>query len=179
VTAVIKPLFSWRSLICDSDLDATARHVALTLSLHTNERGESCFPSLDTLASETARSKSTVSEAIRRLEETEWVTVNRPARQGRGHRTEYALAIPTESGPLQIGTLTEPSAENGTLSGRNGTDSPRNGTTAVPEDVVRTKEDVAPPATFHCRVCGGSRNLEAFDDDRFTHRCVGCKTVVQ
>src|SRR2546423_1648665 len=54
MSAELQPLFGWRSQLVepDSGLTATERHVALTLALHMNERGGSCFPSIRTLARE-------------------------------------------------------------------------------------------------------------------------------
>lgn len=76
----LKPLFSWRSAICDSGLTPSARHVALTLSLHMNERGGSCFPSISTLEAETGLSRNTVLTALRQLEAGGWITVKRSER---------------------------------------------------------------------------------------------------
>jgi hypothetical protein len=58
-TTEVHPLFAWRDLIQKSDLPPTARHVALNLSTHMNLNGGSCFPSLETQASETGLHKST------------------------------------------------------------------------------------------------------------------------
>jgi hypothetical protein len=60
----LRPLFTWRSAIVESDLPPTARHVALTLALHMNERGGSCFPSQATLASETGLHPRTVKRSL-------------------------------------------------------------------------------------------------------------------
>ena len=77
----IKPLFSWRGAICDSDLPPITRLVALTLSLHMNERGGSCFPSVTTLQRETGLSRNAVLKALRSLETAGWLTVKRTARR--------------------------------------------------------------------------------------------------
>jgi DNA-binding MarR family transcriptional regulator len=66
-------VYDWRSLICESDLAPTTRHVALTLSLHMSVRGDSCYPSIKTLAEETGLSMSTVREHLRSLEEKGWL----------------------------------------------------------------------------------------------------------
>jgi hypothetical protein len=73
VNGELRPLFSWRGAICDSDLAPTVRHVALTLSLHMNERGGSAFPSVERLAHETGLSDRTVQKALHTLVERGWL----------------------------------------------------------------------------------------------------------
>jgi hypothetical protein len=73
-------------------LTATERHVALTLSLHMSERGDSCFPSMETLVDETGRGKSTVREALRQMDELGWL--ERTITPGRGRANEYRAVIP-------------------------------------------------------------------------------------
>lgn len=87
----LSPLFSWRSAICDSDLQAPARHVALTLSLHMNERGDSCFPSITTLEKETGLSRTTVCKHMKTLEEGEWL---RRESGSKGRSTRYTATVP-------------------------------------------------------------------------------------
>jgi DNA-binding transcriptional MocR family regulator len=89
-----KPLFTWRSAIVESDLHPTVRHIALTLSLHMNERGGSCFPSLETQAQESGRDVATVKRALSKLEEAGYLKRIRPQVMGRGHRTEYEALVP-------------------------------------------------------------------------------------
>lgn len=91
----LSPLFSWRSSICDSDLPPTARHVALTLSLHMNERGESCFPTVATLVGETGLCERTVRDAIRLLGESGWLTKEvRYTPVGRQTSNLYTASVP-------------------------------------------------------------------------------------
>lgn len=91
----IRPLFTWRSALCESDLPATTRHVALTLSLHMNERGGSAFPSQETLARETGLHTDTVKKQLRVLVDLGWLTkaVSRLGRH-RGTRVEYHATVP-------------------------------------------------------------------------------------
>jgi hypothetical protein len=56
----MKPLFTWRSALCDSDLPPITRFVGLVLSLHMNERGGSAFPGATRLSEETGLSERTV-----------------------------------------------------------------------------------------------------------------------
>lgn len=89
----LSPLFTWRSAITDSDLSPDTRHVALTLSLHMNERGDSCFPSLETLRQETGRRKASVILGLRELEARGWLRVKRPKVTGRGRPNHYTAII--------------------------------------------------------------------------------------
>jgi hypothetical protein len=75
----LAPLFTWRSAITESGLKPVTRHVALTLSLHMNERGGSCWPSLATLAAETGLAVKTVREHMAALARTGWLErIDRP-----------------------------------------------------------------------------------------------------
>lgn len=89
----LKPLFSWRSAICESDLPSTSRLVALTLSLHMNERGGSCFPGVTTLANETGLSRQTVLTHLDTLEGRGWIVQANPG-AGRGHRYGWEAVFP-------------------------------------------------------------------------------------
>jgi hypothetical protein len=91
----LSPLFSWRGSICDSDLTPTQRHVALTLSLHMNERGGSCFPSIETLQHETGLSYDGTRRALRVLSDRGWLIRQMTHRGGdRGTRVEYVATVP-------------------------------------------------------------------------------------
>lgn len=158
-TARLSPLFTWRSAVCDSDLPPTARHVALTLSLHMNERGGSCFPSREELARETGLSVRTVDKAIRTLEDAGWLHVERPARQrGRGHPNRYTARVPGEEGRTTFALPTQ-KGESGARKGE-----PRS-----PEDV---KEDVryTPPESPsdslppHGEAAGGTASSRPMGD---------------
>jgi len=139
----LSPLFTWRSAIASehgprdhsfadgrSIKGPTIRHVALTLSLHMNELGGSCFPAQETVAEQAGLSRMTVSRAVRALEELGWLVV-RPG-GGRGHPNVYSAAIPetvTRGDPFKRETVTG---------------GPLNGTPGLQEDV---KEDVNPSPT--------------------------------
>lgn len=90
----LSPLFTWRGAIAskESDLKATQRHVALTLSLHMSEKGDSCFPGIPLLAEETGLGQSTVRDSIRRLDEKGWLI--RDVRGGR-ESNRYTATVPT------------------------------------------------------------------------------------
>lgn len=92
--ARLSPLFTWRSAIASEDGPAdfdlaesgdsedkvivkgtTQRHVALTLSLHMNERGGSCYPGIARIARESGLSTRAIQKALRALAKTGWITV--------------------------------------------------------------------------------------------------------
>lgn len=88
----LRPLFSWRSAICESGLPSTTRHVALTLSLHMNERGGSCFPGLVTLAKECGLSRQTVVTHLDALQSAGWLT--KTTGGGRGKASGWEATYP-------------------------------------------------------------------------------------
>lgn len=93
----LSPLFTWRSAIAspESELPSTARLVALVLSLHMNERGASCFPSVPTIASEAGLSDRAVQKAIGCLKEAGWLLVNvGGSRQGKRVTSTYRATFP-------------------------------------------------------------------------------------
>lgn len=100
--ASLSELFTWRSAICESDLPATTRHVALTLSLHMSERGDSCFPSKRTLADECGRTRRTVQRHVRKLVEQGWLRkdgIHQFQTPGGPQETvQYRATIPAEGG---------------------------------------------------------------------------------
>lgn len=93
--SALKPLFTWRSAIAMSRLPQKAKHVALTLSLHMSERGDSCFPGLRLLEAETSMGKSTVLRMLDELERSGFLEIKRGG--GRGRPNHYGALIPIES----------------------------------------------------------------------------------
>lgn len=92
-----QPLFSWRTALASEDGpdSSTTRHVLLTISLHMGERGESCFPSLRTLAKETGLNKSTVSRHIKKAEDDGWIRREKRTRKnGADSSTVYRPSVP-------------------------------------------------------------------------------------
>jgi hypothetical protein len=102
----LSPLFTWRGVLSSevgptdgkvrgvSVRGPTLRHVALTLSLHMNERGGSCFPSVDTLAIETGLDERTVRRAIALLEDKGWLSVTRSRGGNKNNANRYRAAYP-------------------------------------------------------------------------------------
>jgi hypothetical protein len=93
----LKPLFTWRSAIASKHgpKSPTTRHVLLTLGLHMNERGGSCFPSVDTLVGETGLTKRSVCTHLEIAERDGWIRRGLHGFNGRGwKRYEYQPVIP-------------------------------------------------------------------------------------
>lgn len=161
MSGTLKPLFGWRSAIAGSDLRASVRHVALTLSLHMNEAGDSAFPSLVTLARETGLHKETVHKALGELGTAGFLQIRRTG-GGRGRPNHYRASLPkgsvqptdavrarglTSDDPDE-GSAQPPVPErvgsaggNGRIAAEKGSAHPTGGRT--PEDVL---EDVHPAA---------------------------------
>lgn len=92
----LSPLFTWRSAICDSDLTPQARLVGLVLSLHMSERGDSCYPSLLTIAREAGCARSTAQKALDELGAKGWIM----KQSGGGNRSSrYTATVPTDGTP--------------------------------------------------------------------------------
>lgn len=91
MSSTLSPLFTWRAQIAKSDLPAPARHIALTLSLHMSEIGDSCFPSIATVMRETGLARGTVCKHMKTLEDTGWL--ERSAGGGR-NSTRYTSRTP-------------------------------------------------------------------------------------
>lgn len=80
----------WRNAIRDSDLDATAKLVALVLSTYMNSAGE-CYPARATLAKNCRCAVRTVERAVTRIESAGLLDVSRTA--GRGHSNRYRASV--------------------------------------------------------------------------------------
>lgn len=164
MTATLSPLFTWRSAIVESELSRHARHVALTLTLHMNERGASCFPTLDELQHETSKGRATIIEALRELEAGGWLFVERKERPGRGHKNHYTATFPEGFSPGPFLTKRVLGLQ------RKGFETALKGSEGAPKDVKDVKEDVDDELVQNgyrhvCTVCGlrfkGPRTLQA------------------
>lgn len=88
--------FSWERAVAASDLDPTSRHVAFTLGLHFSRAGDSCWPSMETLAAESGLNLSTIKRHLTILREAGWLIVIPGGSPKGGTRTSnrYEAAIP-------------------------------------------------------------------------------------
>lgn len=109
MSGTLKPLFTWRSAIAESDLPPTTRHVAVALSLYMSERGDSAHPGPARLAADTGLHLSTVKEKLAELERLGWLRcIARGGRRGEQRRAnEYVASFPDpplfEAAPVAIG----------------------------------------------------------------------------
>ena len=93
-------LFSWReAIISTHGPGAITRHVLLTLSLHMDGNGDSCFPSVRTLAAETALSRRTICTHLKKAEKNGWIKKMIQGLSGKGwKRHGYLPEIPGKVG---------------------------------------------------------------------------------
>ena len=92
-------LFQWRNAIASKSgpKEPTTRHVLLTISLHMNCDGESCFPSVNTLAEETGRTKKSVIVHIEKAEKAGWIKKEIRGFSGQGwRRHKYRPNLPAD-----------------------------------------------------------------------------------
>lgn len=90
-----RPFFSWRQAVLSSDLPSTTRHVLLTLGCHMNDAGESCYPSITTLARETGLSRQSVMEHLSNAAAAGWIDVRQHGFRGQiWRRNEYSISWP-------------------------------------------------------------------------------------
>jgi hypothetical protein len=87
-------LFRWRKALLASDLPSTDKLVAFVLSMHMTGAGGSCYPSLTRIANETSLGRSTVAEALGRLEQAGWIYRERG---GPNRTTRYQACLPAGS----------------------------------------------------------------------------------
>lgn len=94
----------------DPRLTASDRHVALTLSIHMDLDGGSCFPSARLLAQECKRKPHTVLASVQHLEACGYLDVKRGVKKG-AHG--WSSDVNRYSAQLPLGT-TAPVAPRGT-----------------------------------------------------------------
>jgi Helix-turn-helix domain len=82
------------SELAPAEVTANVGHVAQTLAGHMNRWGASCYPSLERLAQEARRKKSTVSKHLQLLERLGWL--RREVGGGRGRPTRYYAMLPAD-----------------------------------------------------------------------------------
>lgn len=88
--------YLWLEAIVTSGLPSTRRHVALTLSIHMDQHGRSCYPSLRTIAAETGLGPTAVKDSLNELDRAGYLIRHRGG--GEGHPTHYEAAFPEETG---------------------------------------------------------------------------------
>jgi hypothetical protein len=151
VTAVRREqsfLFVWRSAIAASSLSSTCKLVALTLSLHMNGEGGSCFPSYELLAAEASLSDVTVRRAVSALVDAQLLELKLDRRgPGRGTRCSFrALTTNTvsTSGLSTSGATTSAQDHDHSTSDARTTHTHKSREEEVTEDVHESDENPPP-----------------------------------
>lgn len=116
-------VFKWQhGLVMDDRLSAADRHIALTLALHMDKDGGSCFPSISLLALETRRKRNTIVASVNTLEHAGWLKVKRggigfkkdvnryTAKYPKGYLDAESVSTPRGSLQVSEGVLELPSS---------------------------------------------------------------------
>lgn len=91
----MKPFFEWRAAVLASDLKPTTRFVLLTLGCHMNDLGESCFPSVETLAQESGLGRSAIIKHLGIAKDLGWIVCQKHGyKDGKWARNEYCISYP-------------------------------------------------------------------------------------
>ena len=91
--------WNWRHQVANSDLQATTKHVLLTLSLFVSDLGESVFPSVTKLAKYTSLSTKAVRQHLQIGHNAGWIVkAERHVESGRQTSNEYRLSRPVGEG---------------------------------------------------------------------------------
>ena len=87
--------WEWRHAVCKADLQATTKHVLLTLSCWMNAMGRGCYPSIADLVEATGRDKKTVLKHLNAAADAGWIVVEQHGYRGRKwRRNEYCARWP-------------------------------------------------------------------------------------
>lgn len=87
--------WSWRHAILKSSLAATTRHVLLTVSCRMNEHGQSCYPTMATIAKDSGLSVRAVSKHIKIASKANWLEISKHGFAGqRWRNNEYVARFP-------------------------------------------------------------------------------------
>ncbi|WP_073833039.1 helix-turn-helix domain-containing protein [Pseudovibrio exalbescens] len=100
--------WSWRQAIYKSNLPAMTKHVLQTLSAFMNSFGESCYPSVETLAEYTSLSKRAVIDHLRQAREAGWIEVSSHGFRGqKWKRNEYTPRWPDRDLVASCGVIND------------------------------------------------------------------------
>jgi hypothetical protein len=102
-------LFRWRDAILKSDLDATDRHVIVTLSLYMSTADGDCHPSITTLVRATRRSRRTVIGSLKRAESAGYLKIAAELGDGQGWKLNFYTAVIPDR-PGEGGSHEEPAS---------------------------------------------------------------------
>ncbi len=93
-------LFGWRELVASKNgpESAITRHVLLTLSIHMNTNGGSCFPTTRSVAEQTGLSERTVCTHLKIASKEGWLKKMALGLTGKNwKRNEYQAVIPQKA----------------------------------------------------------------------------------
>ena len=144
VTVKASNKFSWERAVAESDLAATSKHVAFTLGLYFSKAGDSCWPSMDTLARASGLDRSTVVRHVGLLRRAGWLHVESGGSKLGGERitNRYETALPAAQLPFDTGRTETPVAENGQSpeTDDQSSSTPTTGRPGPPKQAVTTNE---------------------------------------
>ena len=96
-------MFEWRKAIAGSGLSPAQRGVSSALALHMDRAGDSCYPSLETLAAESGYHRATVIRAVKDLDAAGWIErdlggglLSRTDAKRTGRSTRYRATVPVK-----------------------------------------------------------------------------------
>jgi hypothetical protein len=154
-------IYSWQQAICQSDLMPTTRLVLLTLGTFMNQHGESCYPSIETIADCSGLSKRAVITHLDKAETAGFLTVKSHGFRGqKWKRNEYSASFPDKKGGERPAPRHEKGGEPHSKGGE------PNDTKAVNEVHQDKNNPVNNPRTTHSAGEGETEKLDrqAFND---------------
>ena len=90
-------VFSWRDAIQKSSLEPTTRFVLLNLSIYMNEKGEGCYPSIETQAENTGLSPRAVITHLQKAADAQFLIITKHGLAGqKWKRNEYRAVYPND-----------------------------------------------------------------------------------
>ena len=143
--------FSWERAVAESDLPATSKLVAFTLGLFFSKAGDSCWPSMDTLADRSGLSRSTVIAHLGELRRAGWIALEHQGGSPTGGKrtsNRYEATIPHECLPFDATGPAARPVQDDDRSGSNGRPvvlTPTTGPGAGPYQSVPTSEQSCEP----------------------------------
>jgi hypothetical protein len=157
----------WRDAIRDSDLRATSKLVAHTLSTYANGRG-GAYPARQTLALGSSLSVKAVDTAIRDLETSGFLEVDR----SRGRRTNtYCLTLPSTANEVRRSewSTANVTTANGEPHGPNGERGTPKSSESLRKPGGGAQKGTLPTVLDECAGCGKRRRLP---DDIHCSDCI-------
>ena len=91
-------VWSWRDAVTQADLEPNTKYILLVLSLYMDERGGSCYPTIDTLVKDSSLARGTVIKHLNLAEEAGFILRRRHGFKGQEWaNNEYAAAYPAHA----------------------------------------------------------------------------------